>query len=56
MQLYEYIAEAIPKNNNESKNAFSGFKVKKNKNKTNTLIIKPDGERYLIVDLNRLRR
>ncbi len=55
MKLYEYIAEAI-KDKNENKGAFDNFKIKSNKSKTNTLITKPDGEQYLIVDLSKLRR
>ena len=56
MQLYEYIADAIGTRKKIDDNAFSEFKVKKNKSGSNTLLIKPDGKKYMMIDLNKLRR
>jgi NAD+--asparagine ADP-ribosyltransferase len=56
MQLYEYIAESKKTVSSQNIDPFPDFIVKNNKAKTNTLITKPDGKKYLIVDLDKLRR
>lgn len=58
MQLYEYIVGVIEEEENEGieDKSFKDFKIKKNKSGTNTMLTKPNGEKYLIVDLNKLRR
>ena len=56
MKLYEYIADVLEDTKKTKNSQFNDFKVKKNKSGTSTLITRPNGEKYMMVDLNKLRR
>jgi hypothetical protein len=53
MQVYEYMTEVV-KNGKTMK--FGQLKITKNKSGVSALITKPNGEKYLMVDMDKLRR